>query len=536
MLVTCALPYANGPIHIGHLLEHIQADILVRYQRMLGHEVWFICADDSHGTPIILKSRELYIHPKKLISKMFQNHICDLKCFNISYDNYSSTHHSINLYFLKKLYYTLKLNNLITLKKVIQLYDVKENIFLPDRFVQGICPNCYAKDQYGDHCELCNSVYKTIELINPVSKISNTEPVLRNSMHIFFDIAVLQNTLYEWMQTGVLHKHIVNKMKEWFYKSLKSWNISRDKPYFGFRIPDFKNKYFYVWMDAPIAYISTFKNLCYNNPLINFHEFWNINSSTELYHFIGKDIVYFHILFWPAMLESMKFRKPTKIFVHGHVKIKGMKISKSKGYVITVKKWLKYFDSDSLRYYYASKLSSKIEDIDFNVQDFIYKINSDLVNKIVNLASRSSSFLNKYFDNMLSKKLDNIKLYTQFVSVSHKIKYFFQDLDFNLVIKEVIKLSEIANQYFNHNKPWKILDPKNSIKLQEICSTAINLFRIIMIYLKPIVPNLVNKSEKFLLTILDWNNIHIPLLNHRISIFKTLYARIDTTNIDDLFK
>ncbi|WP_428994173.1 methionine--tRNA ligase [Buchnera aphidicola] len=523
-------------MHIGHLLEHIQADIWVRYKRMLGHEVWFICADDSHGTPILLKSRALHIQPKKLISEIFKQHIHDLECFNISYNNYSSTHHSINLYFLKKIYYTLKINNLITLNTITQLYDVQENIFLPDRFVKGTCPNCYTIDQYGDHCEACNAVYKTIDLINPISTISNIAPVLRNSVHIFFNLTVLQNNLYRWMKTDVLNKHVVNKMKEWFNTDLKAWNISRDKPYFGFKIPDLKNKYFYVWMDAPIAYMSTFKTLCNNNRLLDFNEFWNINSTTELYHFIGKDIVYFHVLFWPAMLESMQFRKPTQIFVHGHVKIHGIKMSKSKNELITVRKWLEYFDSDSLRYYYASKLSSKIEDFEFNVQDFIHKINADLVNKIVNLASRSASFLNKYFDSMLSKKLENEQLYKKFISVSYKIKHLFENREFNLVIHEVIQLSEIANQYFNHQAPWKILIPKNNIKLQEICSMVINLFRIIMIYLKPIVPNLVHRSEKFLLTILDWNSIHLPLLNHRISIFKTLYPRININNVDDLFK
>lgn len=516
------------------MLEHIQADIWVRYKRMLGNEVWFICADDSHGTPIILKSRKCNSHPKKVISSIFQKHIYDFNCFNISYNNYSSTHHPKNAYFLKKIYYKLKLNNLLTLKNVIQLYDVKENIFLPDRFVTGTCPFCYTNNQYGDNCDSCGSVYKTTELLDPTSNISNTCPVLRDSTHIFFNINIFQKNLYSWMHTGVLNMHSLNKMKEWFCNDLKPWNISRDIPYFGFKIPDLQNKYFYVWLDAPIAYISTFSNLCNHNQSLNFDEFWNIRSETEFYQFIGKDIVYFHTLFWPAILEVMKFRKPTKIFVHGHVTMKGMKLSKSRGKLITVNKFLNYFDSDSLRYYYASKLSSKIEDIEFNTTDFINKINSDIVNKIVNLAARSASFLNKNFNNLLSSKLENIKLYIEFTSISHKISVFFENMEFNLVIKEIIKLAEIANQYFNYKKPWTLLT-KDKIKLQEICSMAINLFRIIMIYIQPIVPNLILNVEKFLLTKLDWHSINYPLLNHRISTFKSLYKRINVNCLDDLF-
>lgn len=498
---------------------------------MLGYNIFFICSDDSHGTAILLKSKELNISPRKLISNIFKQHIYDLRCFNISYDNYSSTHHVENLNFVKKIYYKLKLNNLIQLKKTIQLYDIKEKIFLPDRFIKGTCPKCYSKNQYGDNCSVCGSVYKAIELINPISNISNTKPIIRNSWHIFLNLSIVQNKLYQWMQTGVLNKSILNKMKEWFNKDLKSWNISRDKPYFGFKIPDFLEKYFYVWLDAPIAYISTCKDLCKKNKLFNFNEFWNLNSNTKLYQFIGKDIIYFHSLFWPAILEGINFRKPTKIIVHGHVTIQGSKISKSQGSVITVKKWLKYFDSDSLRYYYASKLSSSIEDIEFNLKDFSNKINSDIVNKIVNLASRSSSFLNKYFDNMLSSKLENIELYEIFLKVSNKIKYFFENMEFNMVIKEIIKLSDIANQYFNNKKPWTIIIKNNNNKLQEICSMGINLFRLIMIYITPIVPNLSKKTEKFLLTSLNWNDIYTPLLCHKISVFKCLYKRIDLNSI-----
>ncbi|WP_367672114.1 methionine--tRNA ligase [Buchnera aphidicola] len=534
ILVTCALPYSNGAIHLGHMLEHIQADIWVRYQRMIGNEVWFICSDDAHGTAIMLKSHKNDISSKVFIASIFQDHINDLRNFNISYDNYSSTHSIENLYLVNKCYYQLKLNNLIFLKKILQFYDTKKKMFLSDRFIQGTCPSCNANNQYGDTCEVCGAVYKPIKLINPISNISNTKPIIRSSIHIFFNLSFFQEMLYKWIHSGVLPKEVVNKVKEWFTKDLKAWNISRDAPYFGFKIPDMKNKYFYVWLDATIAYISTFKNLCDKNCSISFNEFWNLNSKTELYHFIGKDIVYFHALFWPAILESNQFRKPTKIFVHGHLKFRGMKFSKSKNVIITAKKWLKYLDSDSLRYYFASKLSSKVEDIEIDLKEFRNKINSDIVNKIVNLASRSSSFLNKYFDNLLSSQLENKKIYQYFVKQSDKISHFFNNRNFNFVIQTVVQLSDLANQYFNKKAPWKMVDQKNNLKLQEICSMGINLFRMIMIYLKPIVPDLAKKVELFLLTDLNWESIHAPLFNHYIAEFKSLYQRISIEKINQL--
>ncbi|WP_367674612.1 methionine--tRNA ligase [Buchnera aphidicola] len=536
MLVTCALPYSNGPIHIGHMLEHIQADIWVRYKRMLGHEVWFICADDTHGTAIMMKSKEYNISSEDYIAKVFENHKLDFKNFNISYNNYYYTHSKENLYFVRKIYYKLKLKNLISIKNVQQLYDVKENMFLPDRFVQGMCPICYAKNQYGDTCEICGSCYKSIELINPISNISYTKPIVKSSTHIFLNLSILQGYLYNWICSGVLSDKILNKVKEWFTKDLKSWNISRDLPYFGFLIPDMLDKCFYVWLDAPIAYISVFKNLCNKNLLLNFGDFWKYNSDTELYHFIGKDIIYFHSLFWPVLLYGINFRKPNKIFVHGHVTVNGKKLSKSKSNFITASKWMKFFDSDSLRYFYASKLSSSIEDIEMNIQEFICKINSDIVNKVVNLASRSASFLQKYFNNVLSAKLEDVKLYNFFVTYSKKISNLFEMGDFKLVIVDIIKLSDIANQYINDKKPWGFIIKKKNIKLQEICSMGINLFRIIMVFLKPIVPDLAKRSEIFLIDKLQWNSISIPLLNHRINCFKPLYNRINNNVLNNYFK
>ncbi|CAL4318905.1 methionine--tRNA ligase [Buchnera aphidicola] len=533
ILVTCALPYSNGDLHIGHMLEHIQADIWVRYYKMRKREVWFVCSDDTHGTAIMLKARELNVSPKLLILNTFKEHVFDFQSFNINYDYYSSTHHIQNFYWTKKLYYRLKLRNLLQIKNIDQLYDTDKDIFLPDRFVKGTCPVCYSKNQYGDHCESCGSIYKASMLISPISNISNTIPIIKNSKHIFLDLSILQKKLYQWIISGVVNKNVVNKIKEWFLKDLHSWNISRDYPYFGFKIPDFYDKYFYVWLDAPMSYISTFKCLCNYNSLLNFDEFWKKNSHTELYHFIGKDITYFHVLFWPLMLEVLGFRKPTKIFVHGHLTFQGKKISKSKNSFITAKKWLKYFDSDSLRYYYASKLSSKIEDIEMNLKDFENKINSDIVNKVVNLASRSSSFLSKYFNNILSKKIQNMHLYQQFTDASFEIGRLFENREFSLVIKKIIFLTDIANQYFNEQKPWKLLLTTHKTLLHEICTMGINLFRIIMTFLKPIIPDLAKRSESFLLIHLSWNNIDTPLLNHRISIFRVLYHRIKVSDLNN---
>lgn len=517
------------------MLEHIQADIWVRYKKLIGYNnIWFICADDSHGTAIMLNAKELNISPNVLISDIFYDHLGDFSAFNISYDYFSSTHHIENMYFLHKVYYQLKLKKLIKVKSILQLYDTKENIFLPDRFVRGTCPNCFSKNQYGDNCSSCGAIYQAEDLINPISSISYTIPVMRSSAHIFLDLKKLQTVLFQWIQSGVMYDQIVNHMKTWFKKDLKNWNISRDLPYFGFQVPDMLNKYFYVWLDATIAYISTFKQFCRQNNSLNFHEFWKEDSKTELYHFIGKDIIYFHALFWPAILEGMNFRKPTKIFVHGHVTLKGIKFSKSKNNSITIKNWLKYFDSDSLRYYYASKLSANIEDIEFDIQDFVYKINSDIVNKIVNLAARSASFLNKYFDSVLSKEIENHDLYNHFVSLNYQINNFFHNGEFHLVIKHVIQLADLANQYINDKKPWNIVIKKGNRDLQNICSMGINLFRIIMIYLKPIIPDISKKSELFLLNELSWNNLHIPLINHRIAIFKPLYTRINIIDINDL--
>ncbi|AWH90654.1 methionine--tRNA ligase [Buchnera aphidicola (Melanaphis sacchari)] len=528
ILVTCALPYANGSIHIGHMLEHIQADIWVRYQRMRNNEVWFVSADDSHGTAIILKAQSLGISPKKLIKKIQEEHKKDFLNFNIFHDNYHTTHSVENLFLLRKIFLSLTKKKLVFKKRIFQFYDNIKNIFLPDRFIKGICPLCSAKDQYGDHCEICSSTYEPVDLINPVSVISGATPVLKSTKHLYFNLPIFSDMLNSWIHSGVLSKSVVKKTEEWLKIGLKEWGISRDAPYFGFKVPNFSNKYFYVWLDAPIGYMSAFKNLCYKNKNINFEEFWNQDSQCEIYHFIGKDIIYFHTLFWPAILESSSFRKPSGIFVHGHLTVNGSKLSKSRGLLIKSSDWIKFFDSDSLRYYYASKLTNNINDIEMNVDDFIYKINNDIVNKLVNLASRTSVFIYKYFDGFLSNELENYKLYKNFVNSKKSIEEFFENRNFNLVVRECMKLLDVANQYINKKKPWKInVKNGNTNTVHMICTMGINLFRIIIIFLKPIIPVLAKKSELFLMSKLTWKNIEKPLLSHKINKFHKLYERIN---------
>ncbi|QCI16944.1 methionine--tRNA ligase [Buchnera aphidicola (Aphis helianthi)] len=537
ILVTCALPYANGPIHIGHMLEHIQADIWVRYQRMRGHEVWFVSSDDAHGTAIMLRSKDLNISEKQLIRNIHKEHKTDFMNFNISYDNYHTTHSIENLFLLRKIFSSLNNKNLLNKKTIFQFYDNKEKIFLPDRFIKGTCPICYTENQYGDTCEICSSIYEPKDLINSVSAISGTPPILKKTEHLYFNLPIFSDMLNKWIYSGVLDNSVINKTEEWLQLGLKKWCISRDAPYFGFKIPNFSNKYFYVWMDAPIGYISAFKNLCLKNKNINFNEFWNKNSKCELYHFIGKDIIYFHTLFWPSILEASSLRKPNGIFVHGHLTINGLKLSKSRGFLIKASDWLKHFDSDSLRYYYASKLTSNINDIEMNLDHFMYKINSDIVNKLINLASRSASFINKYFNGYLSDTLDDYDLYDSFVNASKKIEGFFENREFSLIVRSSMKLLDVANKYINEKKPWTIQENvKRNNTLHMICTMGINLFRIVMTFLTPIIPILSKKIELFLMSNLIWNDISKPLLSQKITDFPRLYERISSDKILQLLK
>ena len=481
LLVTCALPYANGSIHLGHILEHIQADIWVRYQRMRGKEVHFICADDAHGTPIMLKAQQLGITPEAMIEEMSKEHQQDFAGFNISYDNYHSTHSEENRQLSTKIYLALKKNGHIKSKTISQLYDKEKGMFLPDRFVKGTCPKCKAPDQYGDNCEVCGSTYSPTELINPRSVVSGSTPVMRETEHYFFDLPAFSNMLQEWIRSGALQEQVANKMQEWFDSGLQQWDITRDAPYFGFEIPDAPGKYFYVWLDAPIGYMGSFLNLCEKRGDLSFDEFWNKESKTDLYHFIGKDIVYFHSLFWPAVLEGSEYRKPTNLFVHGYVTVNGAKMSKSRGTFITARAYLDHFDADCLRYYYAAKLSSRIDDIDLNLEDFVQRVNSDIVNKVVNLASRTAGFISKRFDGKLAASLDDAKLYQHFVDMQESIAQCFENREFGKAIREIMALADEANRYIDEKAPWVVAKQEGKeAELQAICTMGINLFRVLM--------------------------------------------------------
>ncbi|PPI88212.1 methionine--tRNA ligase [Candidatus Pantoea edessiphila] len=537
ILVTCAFPYANGEIHLGHLLEHIQADIWVRYQKMIGNEVYFVCSDDAHGTPIMIKSQQIGMCPEKMIAEIKIQHEKDFADFNIKYDNYHSTHSDENKKMVNLIYKRLKKNCLIKNQIITQFFDNKKNIFLPDRFVKGICPKCKSPNQYGDNCEVCGATYNSTDLIDPKSILSDTIPELRNSEHLFFDLPSFTEILKKWIKSGVLQDQILNKVQEWFDIGLKSWDISRDAPYFGFKIPGYSDKYFYVWLDAPIGYMSAFENLCKKNNKINFEEFWNKNSKTKIYHFIGKDIIYFHSLFWPALLEGSSFRKPNKIFVHGYVMINGSKMSKSKGTLITAKTWLRNLDTDSLRYYYATKISSNIEDINLNLNDFINRINNDIVNKIVNIASRNASFITKYFNNKLANKIEDPELYKTFLDQSDEIGKHLLNCDFKFAMKKIIYMADIANSYIDKKAPWIIAKEKGaSNDLHAICSMGINLFRILITCLKPIMPLLGDRVELFLKSKLNLIAIRIPLINHEINSYENLYVRIEQSKIENLLK
>ncbi|MBD2798923.1 methionine--tRNA ligase [Xenorhabdus sp. M] len=533
LLVTCALPYANGPIHLGHILEHIQADIWVRYHRMRGKEVHFVCADDAHGTPIMLKAQQSGISPEEMIAKVSQEHQQDFAGFAISYDNYHSTHSEENKALASHIYLALKNNGYIKNRTISQLFDPEKSMFLPDRFVKGSCPKCKAEDQYGDNCEVCGTTYSPTELINPRSVVSGATPEMRETEHFFFDLPAFSDMLQKWTRSGTLQEQVANKMQEWFDAGLQQWDITRDAPYFGFEIPDQPGKYFYVWLDAPIGYMGSFKNLCDKRSDLNFDEFWEKDSEADLYHFIGKDIVYFHSLFWPAMLEGSNYRKPTNLFVHGYITVNGTKMSKSRGTFIKAETYLKHLDADCLRYYYAAKLSSRIDDIDLNLEDFAQRVNSDIVNKVVNLASRNAGFINKRFAGKLSEQLSDPELYQKFVDAAQTIGEDFTNREFGKASREIMSLADLANRYVDEQAPWVVAKQEGrDADLQAICSMGINLFRVLMTYLKPVLPGLSARAEAFLNTELTWESIQQPLLSHDVAPFKALFSRIEMAKVE----
>ncbi|MCD9544325.1 methionine--tRNA ligase [Photobacterium carnosum] len=532
ILVTCALPYANGSIHLGHMLEHVQADIWVRYQRLRGNEVHFICADDAHGTPIMLKAQQMGVEPEQMIAEVSKEHQADFAGFDINFSNYHSTHSPENRELASFVYTQLKDKGFITSRTISQLFDPEKEMFLPDRFVKGTCPKCKAEDQYGDNCDNCGETYSPTDLINPKSAVSGATPIMKDSEHFFFDLPQFEDMLKAWTKSGALQDETSNKMQEWFESGLHQWDISRDAPYFGFEIPGEPGKYFYVWLDAPIGYMGSFKNLCDKRDDLDFDEFWNKDSSTELYHFIGKDIVYFHSLFWPAMLDGAGFRKPNNVFVHGYVTVNGAKMSKSKGTFIKAGTYLNHLDPECLRYYYAAKLNNRIDDLDLNLEDFTQRVNSDVVNKIVNLASRNAGFIAKRFDGMLSENFSEPELYAEFVGAATRIGDLYENREYSRAIREITALADKANQYVDEKAPWVVAKQEGKDQeLQEICTVGINLFRVLMAYLKPVMPKLTERTEAFLNETLTWESIETPLTNHEVTKFKALFNRIDPAHV-----
>ncbi|HEH9418440.1 TPA: methionine--tRNA ligase [Aeromonas sobria] len=533
MLVTCALPYANGSIHLGHMLEHIQADIWVRYQRMRGHQVHFICADDAHGTPIMLKAQQLGITPEEMIAAVSKEHQTDFAGFNISFDNYHSTHSDENRELAELIYGRLKAGGFIKNRTITQLFDPEKSMFLPDRFVKGTCPKCKSPEQYGDNCDSCGATYSPTELIDPKSAVSGATPVMKDSEHFFFDLPQFADMLKAWTNSGALQEEMANKLGEWFETGLQQWDITRDAPYFGFEIPDAPGKYFYVWLDAPIGYMGSFKNLCNKRDDLDFDSYWKADSSAELYHFIGKDIVYFHSLFWPAMLEGAGFRKPTKVCVHGYVTVNGAKMSKSKGTFIKASTYLNHLDPECLRYYYAAKLNSRIDDLDLNLDDFVARVNADVVNKLVNLASRNAGFIAKRFDGKLAATCAEPELYAEFANARVTIAEAYESREFSRAIREIMALADKANRYVDDKAPWVLAKQEGAdAQLQEVCSVGINLFRVLMAYLKPVMPLLAERAEAFLGETLSWDGVAQPLTNHQLAPFKALFSRIEPAKVE----
>ncbi len=532
ILVTSALPYANAPLHIGHIVEYTQTDIWARFQKMRGNECWYICADDAHGTPIMLHARQKGIAPEELIAAMSEEHQADFRDFRIGFDNYHSTHSEENRELASLIYERNLAAGHITSRRIVQAYDPEEKMFLPDRFIKGECPKCGAPDQYGDNCEVCGATYSPTELKNAYSVVSGAKPVEKESEHYFFKLADFEDMLKEWTRGGHLQPEVANKLDEWFEAGLREWDISRDAPYFGFEIPGHPGKYFYVWLDAPIGYMASFKNFCEKQGL-DFDEYWAGNSDAELYHFIGKDIIYFHALFWPAMLDGAGFRKPTTIHAHGFLTVDGQKMSKSRGSFIKARTYLNHLNPEYLRYYFAAKLGSGVDDIDLNLEDFVQRVNSDLVGKVVNIASRCAGFISKRFGGRLSAELSEPELFQRFADASESIAEHYEKREFSRAVREIMALADKANQYIDEKQPWVVAKEEGrEQELQDICSMGINLFRVLMVYLRPILPGTAESAEAFLnVSPLQWQDAGVPLLDHEINKFKALMTRVDPKKI-----
>lgn len=540
MLVTSALPYANGSIHLGHLVEYIQTDIWVRFQKMQGHTVYYVCADDTHGTPIMLRAEKEGMTPEALIAKVHQEHSADFAEFLVNFDNYYSTNANENKVLSQEIYKKLKAAGKIATKTIEQFYDPVKNMFLPDRFIKGECPKCHAKDQYGDSCEVCGATYNPTELINAYSAVSGAAPVRRETEHYFFKLSECEDFLKEWTRSEAfdgkptLQGEAANKMGEWFESGLNDWDISRDAPYFGFEIPDAPGKYFYVWLDAPIGYMASFKNLC-DTLGLDFDEYWQADAKTELYHFIGKDILYFHALFWPATLEYSGYRKPTKIFAHGFLTVNGEKMSKSRGTFITARSYLDHIKNpEYLRYYYAAKINNTMEDIDLNLEDFTARVNSDLVGKYINIASRTAGFISKKFGGTLHPSSNNAVV-IEMKAASVAIAQAYDTREFGKALREIMRLADIANGFVAEKAPWVMAKQAGlEAELQAVCSDALEMFRLLTLYLKPVLPNLAHEIEAFLnIPALSWQDVESALMrDHQINEYTHLITRIDAKFIE----
>lgn len=531
ILVTSALPYANGSIHLGHLVEYIQTDIWVRFQKLRGHQCTYVCADDAHGTAIMLKAEQLGLTPEQQIANVKAEHEKDFADFHIAFDNFHSTHSEENRELSELIYNRLKDNGHIASRSITQAYDPEKQLFLADRYIKGTCPKCKTEDQYGDNCEACGATYSPTELINPKSAISGATPVEKESEHFFFKLPEFETFLKDWTRAGHLQDEVANKLAEWLDSGLQEWDISRDAPYFGFEIPGAKNKFFYVWLDAPIGYMASFKNYCDSNDL-DFDEYWKADSSTELYHFIGKDIVNFHALFWPAMLSSANFRTPTKVCVHGFLTVNGQKMSKSRGTFINARSYLDHLNPEYLRYYFAAKLSSSVDDLDLNLDDFIQRVNSDLVGKVVNIASRTAKFIQKS-GGTLSSNIADETLWQQFVDASEVIAGHYEARDFGKAMREIMALADAANEYIAAKAPWALAkEDGTEQQVLDICTLGINMFRALLTYLKPVLPALTQQAEAFLDETLSWEGPVSFRGGENINKFKPLLMRIEKDKVE----
>ncbi|MGD9787531.1 MAG: methionine--tRNA ligase [Sulfuricellaceae bacterium] len=540
ILVTSALPYANGSIHLGHLVEYIQTDIWVRFQKMQGHSCHYVCADDTHGTPIMLRAEKEGITPEELIAKVWQEHKADFDGFLVGFDNYYSTNSLETRHYANDIYAKLKAQGLIEVRSIEQFYDPVKNMFLPDRFIKGECPKCHAKDQYGDSCEACGAAYQPTELIEPYSAVSGAKPVRKSSDHYFFKLSDerCRDFLKGWITPPQVQDAAANKLNEWLEGGLSDWDISRDAPYFGFEIPDAPGKYFYVWLDAPIGYMGSFKNLCAREN-IDFDDYWDrekaAKAGTEVYHFIGKDILYFHALFWPAELEFADYRTPTGVFAHGFLTVNGQKMSKSRGTFITARSYLDHLKNpEYLRYYFAAKLGNGVDDIDLNLDDFTARVNSDLIGKYVNIASRAAGFITKRFGGKLADNIGNTALLDQLKQSAAEIAAFYDAREYGKAIREVMRLTDLANQYVDEHKPWELAKQDGQeVNLHEVCSVSLNLFRLLTLYLKPVLPKLAAEVEAFLnIPALQWSDAQTLLLGHEIRPYQHLMTRIDPKQVE----